>query len=920
MAGLKLKPGHVLVLTVVSTLCLQGRRDGSTKDEPFAWQSREFLRKRAVGKPCTFRIDYTLEAAGGRDFGTVYINDNENLALASVAAGMSRVRPAGGQQSQFYDDLVKAQEAAITKGLGVHATDPDSLAVRDASSAGDLDAAAFLQRVGKGRAVSAIVEAVPSGAMLRVTLLPDLIATLVMVAGVACPSMGRRGAADGSSEGVASEPFAREARHMTELRCLAKEVRLVLEGVSQHGVLVASVQHPPAGQTTVADENSGEDLGMALMKSGLGRAAEWSLNMMTSGAFKLREGERSAKQSKVGMWHNYVPQATNSAKLSDAFTGIVVEVVSGDGLVIKDASCGTERRVTLSSIRAPRMATRERAADPWAVEAKEFLRQRLIGKEVSVSLEYTRKVPFAGEERVMSFGTVTVSEKRPEKHNDSEIAKVNNVAELLLVRGLAQVVRHKSEEERSAHYEDLVNAEEAGKKGKKGVWSSKEPSTQRVNDVSGQGAAPRARQHLPFLQRAGKLTGVCEAVLGGSRVKIHVPKEGVTLAFSPSGVRCPGRDEPLAAEAMAFTRARVLQRDVQIEVEGVDKAGTFLGSLRVPQGNKAPLDLGVALLEAGLARLQTYGRSSEVTELVEAQDKARNARRGLWEHVKEEQEVEQNGAQEVDGAASGKNAAHEDAERTPQEMIVTDVTDANSFFVQLCNQPRVAWVAEQLSNLPLDDAAPPVVQLKIGDTCLAQFSADKQWYRARVERASVDYYDVVFVDYGNRDRVKSTQVRSTPADLAAVPPQAHRAALSFLRAPPLDDESGVEAAQRLSELVGGGRKLLAVVEEKRRADGPELLLTIFPGRPQKDADTASADEENAADCINAILVREGLARVVDPARGRVLSDGAKGVLGVLKEAQEEARRAHVGLWQYGDPGDDDEDDDGGFPVLGGKKR
>ena len=30
--------------------CLQGRRDGSTRDEPFAWQAREFLRKFCVGK------------------------------------------------------------------------------------------------------------------------------------------------------------------------------------------------------------------------------------------------------------------------------------------------------------------------------------------------------------------------------------------------------------------------------------------------------------------------------------------------------------------------------------------------------------------------------------------------------------------------------------------------------------------------------------------------------------------------------------------------------------------------------------------------------------------------------------------------------------------------------------------------------
>ena len=29
---------------------VQARRDGSTADEPFAWQSREFLRKKSIGQ------------------------------------------------------------------------------------------------------------------------------------------------------------------------------------------------------------------------------------------------------------------------------------------------------------------------------------------------------------------------------------------------------------------------------------------------------------------------------------------------------------------------------------------------------------------------------------------------------------------------------------------------------------------------------------------------------------------------------------------------------------------------------------------------------------------------------------------------------------------------------------------------------
>lgn len=39
-----------LYLKLLHAHYVQGRRDGSVRDEPYAWQSREFLRKLAVGQ------------------------------------------------------------------------------------------------------------------------------------------------------------------------------------------------------------------------------------------------------------------------------------------------------------------------------------------------------------------------------------------------------------------------------------------------------------------------------------------------------------------------------------------------------------------------------------------------------------------------------------------------------------------------------------------------------------------------------------------------------------------------------------------------------------------------------------------------------------------------------------------------------
>jgi hypothetical protein len=58
------------------------------------------------------------------------------------------------------------------------------------------------------------------------------------------------------------------------------------------------------------------------------------------------------------------------------------QIVSGDTIVVTDSAGGQQRRVSLSSIRTPKIGRRDdpRSAEPYAREAREDLRQRLIGK------------------------------------------------------------------------------------------------------------------------------------------------------------------------------------------------------------------------------------------------------------------------------------------------------------------------------------------------------------------------------------------------------------------------------------------------------------------------------------------------------------------------------------------------------------
>lgn len=67
----------------------------------------------------------------------------------------------------------------------------------------------------------------------------------------------------------------------------------------------------------------------------------------------------------------------------------VIEVVSADCIIVADESLpfgdpSAERRVNLSSIRGPKMGNprRDQKPDPYARDAKEFLRTRLLGRQV----------------------------------------------------------------------------------------------------------------------------------------------------------------------------------------------------------------------------------------------------------------------------------------------------------------------------------------------------------------------------------------------------------------------------------------------------------------------------------------------------------------------------------------------------------
>ncbi|XP_027764585.1 uncharacterized protein LOC114071100, partial [Empidonax traillii] len=256
----------------------------------------------------------------------------------------------------------------------------------------------------------------------------------------------------------------------------------------------------------------------------------------------------------------------------------VMQVLNADAIVVK-LNSGDHKTIHLSSIRPPRLEG-DSAQDknrklrplydiPYMFEAREFLRKKLIGKKVNVSVDYIRPASSATE-TVPAFSertcaTVSIGGMGCKSCNS-----------LPLIQGLGKLVRALPAGTRmtpalpaAAGADSRCSLFSRAIKNGKGLHSKKEVPIHRVADISGD--TQKAKQFLPFLQRAGRSEAVVEYVFSGSRLKLFLPKETCLITFLLAGIECPRgarnipgltqEGEPFSEEATLFTKELVLQRE-----------------------------------------------------------------------------------------------------------------------------------------------------------------------------------------------------------------------------------------------------------------------------------------------------------------------------------------------------------------------
>ncbi|KAF8893956.1 hypothetical protein BD779DRAFT_1504456 [Infundibulicybe gibba] len=848
------------------------------EDEAWAFESREFMRALAVGKEISFISTHSLPSNDDtpRDIGNAEIG-GVDLASELLKNGWAKLKDVKREPND--EDIKKRELESEAKSAGKGLWNPHGPQARVVHHTMPEDSHAFVTEW-KGKSIDAIVEQVRDGSTVRVRLLmPEGEHRIVNIAlaGIRCARASMK-------QGEPSEPWGEEAKFFTESRLLQRAVRVQILSLpnstatpfqtsanatapSPASIFIGTVLHP-AGN--VAEH---------LVAAGLARVVDWHAGMLASGGGmeRLRAAEKAAKEKRLCLYAN-APAATATTKSDGttstgqtrAFDATVIRIWSGDQISVLEKDTGKERRLQLSSTRGPKNSDPKQAY--YAQEAREFLRKKLIGKHVKVTVDFVR--PREGEFDERECSTVRYGGQNA------------NIAEQLVEKGLASVVRHKrDDEDRSSDYDKLMAAEQVAVTETRGIHSGKDiPAPKQPLNISETSA--RATQFLNGFKRLGKYQPLL--------TMLHPDRDSILNVLS--GIRAPRtarnaseKSEAYGTESLEFASRRYMQRDIEFEVDTIDKSGGFIGSLYF---NKTE-NVAIALVKEGLASVHSFSADSLpwARQLYDAEAEAKAAKSNIWSDYDEEAERAAE-AQPVESETGPLKSEYLD-------VIVSDVRTNNgfSFSVQILNTEGIASLEKLMREFSVHHQSPtanlPGFTPRGGELVSAKFS-DGAWYRAKIRRASPikKEAEVVFIDYGNQDTVAFSNIRPLDPKFRSLPGQAQEARLSFIKLVGPESDYHQEAVDRFRALCEN-RKLVANIDHR---EGPLLHLRLMDP-----ADPAAADDPYA--CINADLLRDGVA-AIDRKGCKYLASYPQ-VVKKLQTSVAAAKRDRLGMFEFGDVEEDE---------------
>ncbi|KAH9578646.1 Staphylococcal nuclease (SNase-like) [Trypanosoma melophagium] len=866
------------------------------QEEPCAFEAVELIRNTFIGKPVKFSEDYVIDALQRRA-GRLTLVNGEDASILLLQNGFATVPdriPPRMDKTLFSKYTTLMNEAKAGK-KGIFAPD----AAKHVRHLVDLNSEETVKLGAKikGKEILVRVEDI---------LLPSILM-------VSAESLGSTHIAVHMPGITVKDPecmsISAAARFHTERYLLHRKVNILFEGVDNFGNILGSVT------------SSKGVFQVELLLRGLVKLNGSTLGFTTH-AEEFQAAEKKAKEGRQGLWKNYeepkesktlqvnygsAAASTPGLPVKNAngtsgpeykgpmqFAAVIVQIINGDTIAVRVEDTNEVIRVSLAGVRSSKNVTREQDGrspetrvtyNDYEWEAKEFLRTHYIGKHVIVQVEFARQIPETKEIRPVAL--ITVSETG------------ENIGVSLLETGYATFSLGKNDICSAASL--LQNANEKASASRVGIYSKINPPAVKVVELSHLGIS-RGKYYLSFLQRGMQgnrppmLKGVVDVVIGGSSLRVYIPREHFQIPVKVAGIITPmgavngsENPDPCAEESKAFAVNLLQQMEVEIQVHTVDKVGNFISTVYLQDGT----NFAVATVEAGLGTVANAERLPYLQQLIDAERKAQSEKKNIWasNSTIPQRAAKLEAERNANGLRSYSRSIGPNAEFTSH--ILSEVGD-DGYSVYLQDN------TEEAENMmvTLQDLAKQASTIsgeyhpKRGELVVAQYKADKTWNRAKVLHAKKDdeIVTVLFVDFGTKSEVRVKDIRHIPrgpefAVLRETAPLARLVRLAYLKRKVPSQESNI------------GYACEAVYEY---TDGPVIAKEVYHDGQGNLYYTVTVNNNVAS--LSETLLQRGYA-LLDSAAQTVDPNDYKR----HEAAQAVARRGHKGMWQYGDI--DDESDD-----------
>jgi len=863
-------------LTLTGVFAPKIGNSSKLEEEPFSFESREFLRNLLIGKVVQYKVDYTHNE---RKFGhIVYEGKNINIEILKNGLGKLGFMPKGHDKSDLWALLQAAEKEAKEKRIGIHGDSSENTKhIRTLHNLSDSeeDKKKVDEAINKNMEIDAIVEHVFNCAFISVYIPEWKSFAKVNLRFISIPSNSK------------DPELFKKGKAYCERICLCKDVKLKIFDFDENKNLVCDV--------TVLDKK--QNLAEVVLKEGYSKSfTGGNKNYNLADLNFVRAAETEAKNKRLGVWKNAVTTEPKSLKKDgedDLSEAKCIMVNSGDSLTVLNKK-KEEVRIFLSNLKAPALAKfgTEEQNKPWAFQSREFIRKKLVGKILKCDLDYIHTVnldpskvkgPIKSTQRVMKFYTIYYT-------NDKDESKCINVE--IIENGLANLTNFKIEEGGpSKEFDAMLKAEQEAKKNQVGLYSKKTPPLCTFSDLLSSGKIKK-KEFVNFLTGLVNLDCVVDFCFSASKFKLRIDQKQVMIPFGLIGVKSFTNDKNNSSllqkyfkKSYDFVVNTVLQRDGVCDIINADKAGNYFGNFIFNGKN-----FGTLLIEKGLAvcseRATDVGKNKYINEMKEAEKKAQKEKVGLWE--------DEGLAKILKGDSFNENSGEKQFEEINKDIKIriTDEIDLDKFYCNFLPNKTLDKIEQVLADY--DDGVKKSESLSLpiknGTLCAAKFPDDNKYYRALVKSHNKEKqeFQVEFIDYGNIENVSLDDLIKLDGSISSIPPQAMYCELAYMK---YSKMSMKKAVDKYPDFVDFDNELNAKLcyNYSQEAQLKYGLIVFKEGKDMKN--TYHAD-----------LLKLGLAKLN---RSKQIPDYMKPLDPIEKEAQDK----ELGVWDDNEETDYDYYDD-----------